>query len=153
MHHPELLLMDEPTGGLDPLMQQEVYRMLKEAKAAGTTVFFSSHIINEVEAIADRVAIIREGVIVEEAEPENLVSMEMRRIRVRFKEPIDPSAIGRVEGVTLLSQSGTILTLQVDGEVDGLIKALAAYPISDFDIERQSLEEIFLAYYESGDKE
>ncbi|MCJ7626035.1 MAG: ABC transporter ATP-binding protein, partial [Anaerolineaceae bacterium] len=154
MHRPELLMMDEPTSGLDPLMQQEVYRLLKEAKAEGTTVFFSSHIINEVEAIADRVAIIRAGVIVEEAEPKNLVSMEMRHIRVRFKEPVDPSSIAQVEGVTLLSQSSsTVVTLLVEGEVDSLIKALAAYTVIDFDIERPSLEEIFLAYYESGGKE
>ena len=154
MPRPELLLLDEPTAGLDPLMQQEVYRLLKEAKAEGTTVFFSSHIINEVEAIAERVAIIREGVIVEEAEPGNLVSMAMRRIRVRFKEPINTMALSQIDGVILLSQSnGIIVTLQVEGELDRLVKALAAFPVSDFDIERPSLEEIFLAYYESDDKE
>ncbi|MGA9349982.1 MAG: ABC transporter ATP-binding protein [Anaerolineae bacterium] len=154
MHRPELLLLDEPTLGLDPLMQQEVYRLLREAQADGATVFFSSHIISEVETLAERVAIIRQGVIVEEAEPSQLVSMAIRRVWIRFKEAVDPTPLTQVEGVTLLSKSNSIAVhLQVEGEVDGLIKVLAAFPVSDFEIERPSLEEIFLAYYESSDKE
>jgi len=153
MSKPELLLMDEPTSGLDPLMQQEVYRLLREASAKGATVFFSSHIINEVEALADRVAIIREGVIVEEAEPSKLVSMAMRRFHVRFKESVDLDPLSRLEGVTLLGRSnGMEAMLNVEGEMDFLIKALAAFPVSDIEIERTSLEEIFLAYY-AEDKE
>jgi len=154
MHRPELLLLDEPTLGLDPLMQHEVYHLLREARADGATVFFSSHIISEVETLAERVAIIRQGVIVEEAEPSQLVSMAIRRVWVRFKEAVDPTSLTEVEGVTLLSKSNNIAVhLQVEGEMDGLIKALAAFPVSDFEIERPSLEEIFLAYYESNDKE
>jgi ABC-2 type transport system ATP-binding protein len=154
MSQPELLLLDEPTAGLDPLMQQEVYRLLREARADGATVFFSSHIISEVEVLAERVAIIREGVIVEEAEPHQLVSMALRRARVRFKEAVDLGPLAQVEGVSLLAESnGNVATLQVEGEIDGLIKALAAYPVSDFETERPSLEEIFLAYYEAADKE
>ncbi|MGD8759956.1 MAG: ABC transporter ATP-binding protein [Anaerolineales bacterium] len=154
MSRPELLLMDEPTAGLDPLMQQEVYRMLREAQAEGATIFFSSHIISEVEALADRVAIIRKGVIVEEAEPGQLVSMALRRMTIRFRGPVVPSGLDKVEGVTILSQSdGASVTLQVEGEVDDLIKALSAYPVSDIDIEHPSLEEIFLAYYKAGEKE
>ena len=154
MSRPELLLMDEPTSGLDPLIQQEVYHLLAEAQADGATVFFSSHIISEVEALAERVAIIREGVIVEEAEPSRLVSMALRRARVRFREAVDVAALTRVEGITLLSESdGTTAYLQVEGEMDGLIKALAAFPVTDFETERPSLEEIFLAFYASSDRE
>ena len=154
MARPKLLLMDEPTSGLDPLMQQEVYKLLREAKADGTTTFFSSHIITEVEAIADRVAIIRKGVIVEEAEPSQLLSMEMRRVRVRFKEPINPTPLDQVDGITLLSQhNGLFVTLQVEGEMDGIIKALAAFPVVDIDVDKPTLEEIFLAYYAADDKE
>jgi ABC-2 type transport system ATP-binding protein len=148
MPRPELLLLDEPTAGLDPLMQQEVYRLLKEARQAGATVFFSSHIIGEVEAIADRIAIIRQGVIVEEAEPHQLMSMALRRLHIRFREPVDPQPLAAVPGVSLLEQSNAHITVQVEGEVDGLIKALAAYPVSDLETERPSLEEVFLAYYE-----
>jgi beta-exotoxin I transport system ATP-binding protein len=152
MHRPDLLLMDEPTSGLDPLMQQEVYRLLKEAQADGATIFFSSHIISEVEALAERVAIIREGMIVEEANPRQLISMALRRVQVRFKELVDPAPLNNVPGITLLSESnGMIVHLQVEGEMDGLIKALAAFPVSDFDIERPSLEDLFLAYYK-GEK-
>ena len=154
MSRPKLLLMDEPTSGLDPLMQQEVYRLLREAQADGTTTFFSSHIITEVEAIADRVAIIRKGVIVEEAEPSQLLSMEMRRIHVRFKEPVNPSLLDQVDGISLLSQrNGLFVTLQVEGEMDGIIKALAAFPVVDIDVDKPTLEEIFLAYYAADDKE
>ena len=147
MHRPEMLLLDEPTSGLDPLMQQEVYHLLGEAKVEGATIFFSSHVISEVEAIADRVGIIRNGKIVEIAEPSQLVSMEMRRIRVRFKEEVDVGDLTQVDGVTLLHGNGLTVTLQVAGEMDGLIKALGTFPVSDMDIERPSLEEIFLAFY------
>jgi ABC-2 type transport system ATP-binding protein len=153
MHRPELLLLDEPTAGLDPLMQQEVYRLLREARADGATVFFSSHIISEVEALAERVAIIRKGIIAEEAEPGQLVSISMRRVRIRFKQVVDPEPLASLDGVSLLSQSnGLSVTFQVEGEMDNLIKAVAAFPVSDFITDHPSLEEIFLAYYEADDK-
>jgi ABC-2 type transport system ATP-binding protein len=153
MSRPELLLMDEPTSGLDPLMQQEVYTILREAKEDGATVFFSSHIINEVEALADRVAIISKGVIIEEAEPSKLGTMEMRSVRVRFKESMDVSALSQIEGVTLITQADGLATFRVEGEMDGLIKGLANFPVSDLAVERTSLEEVFLRYYRAGDKE
>jgi ABC-2 type transport system ATP-binding protein len=86
MHRPELLLLDEPTLGLDPLMQHEVLRMITEAKANGATIFFSSHIMSEVEAVAERVAIIRKGMIVEVAEPVSLINRALRRAHVRFRQ-------------------------------------------------------------------
>lgn len=154
MHRPELLLLDEPTLGLDPLMQHEVLRLITEAKANGATIFFSSHIMSEVEAVAERVAIIRKGVIVEVAEPASLINRALRRAHVRFRQPVDMGPLANVPGVTLLSQDdGTSVLLQVEGEMDGLIKALAAFPVSDFETERPSLEEIFLAYYEDDQKE
>lgn len=154
MAKPELLLMDEPTSGLDPLMQQEVYKLLKEAQSEGTTVFFSSHIINEVEALADRVAIIRDGLIIEEAAPENLVSMEVRHVHIRFRESVNPSALGELDGVTLLAhRNGIEATLQVEGEMDNMIKMLARFPVNDLEVDRPSLEEIFLTYYESEKRE
>jgi len=154
MHRPELLLLDEPTLGLDPLMQREVLALLREAKADGATVFFSSHIMSEVEAVAERVAIIRKGVVVEVAEPATLIKRALRRANVRFKQPVDISPLANVPGVTVLSQDdGTSVLLQVEGEMDDLIKVLAAFPVSDFETERPSLEEIFLAYYEDDQKE
>jgi ABC-type multidrug transport system ATPase subunit len=107
-----------------------------------------------VESLADRVAIIRDGVIVEEAEPGELVGMEVRRMHIRFKQAVDPSALAQVEGVTLLSQNDSnLVTLRVEGELDSLVKALAIYPVSDFDLERQSLEDAFLSFYKGNVKE
>jgi ABC-2 type transport system ATP-binding protein len=154
MHRPELLIMDEPTSGLDPLIQQEVHRLIGEARDGGATVFFSSHVMSEVEAIAERVGIIRKGQVVEVAEKESLINRALRRVRVRFKETVDGSRLAEVPGVTVLSQDdGKGMMLQVAGEMDALIKAMATYPVSDFETHRPSLEEIFLTYYEAGRKE
>jgi ABC-2 type transport system ATP-binding protein len=154
MHRPELLIMDEPTSGLDPLIQQEVHRLLRESQSSGATIFFSSHVMSEVEAVASRVGIIRQGVVVEVAGTESLMNRALRQVHVRFKEPTDGKDLGDVPGVEILSQDdGQGIILQVAGEMDGLIKALAAYPVSDFETHRPSLEEIFLAYYEAGSKE
>jgi ABC-2 type transport system ATP-binding protein len=154
MHRPELLLLDEPTLGLDPLMQREVLRLILEARSGGASVFFSSHIMSEVEAVADRVAIIRKGVVVEIADPSSLIRRAMRRAKVSFREPVDAGRLAEVQGVTVLSEDeGTSALLQVEGEMDGLIKALAALPVSDFETERPSLEEVFLSYYEDDEEE
>ncbi len=155
MHRPELLLLDEPTLGLDPLMQQEVLHLLAEAQAGGATVFFSSHILSEVQAAADRVAIIRLGEIVEVAETSALINRAIRRAVVHFKEPVDVGVLTDVSGVSLLSaqDDGRSAILQVEGEMDGLIKCLAAFPVNDFETERPSLEEVFLAYYQPDRRE
>jgi ABC-2 type transport system ATP-binding protein len=153
MHRPELLVMDEPTAGLDPLMQQETHHLIAEAREEGATVFFSSHIMSEVEAVADRVGIIRQGLVVEVAAPDALINRALRQAQVRFREPVDAAALADMPGVTLLStqEDGLGLWLQVAGEMDSLIKALAAFPVSDFETQRPSLEEIFLAYYEADE--
>jgi ABC-2 type transport system ATP-binding protein len=153
MHRPELLLLDEPTSGLDPLNQREVHGLVGEARAGGATVFFSSHVLSEVQEVAERVAIIRRGVVVEVAETSALTHRAFTRVRVRFREPVDPSALAGVRGVKVLGQDGgRSVLLGVEGEMDALIKALAAYPVSDFETERPSLEEVFLSYYEGGGK-
>ena len=149
----DLLLLDEPTSGLDPLMQQEVYRLVREAQAAGATIFFSSHIISEVQAIAERVAIVRDGRIIRTANPHELVDMSMRRVRVRLREPLPEGTLTAIPGLTLIERTliernGMTLTVQVEGEMDALIKALAPFPVVDLETERPSLEEIFLTLYE-----
>ena len=150
MHRPELLMLDEPTGGLDPLMQQETLKLIREARDAGATVFFSSHIMSEVQAVAGRVAMIRQGEIVEVAATSALIGRALRRATVRFKEPVDGAPLAALPGVTLLGQGdGASVTLQVEGDMDGLIKALAAYSVRDLETTRPSLEEVFLAYYEA----
>ena len=151
MHRPELLILDEPTSGLDPLMQQEVLNLVAEAQSGGATVFFSSHIMGEIQAAADKVGIIRSGRIIEVAETSSLIGRSLNRATVRFKQSVDVSPLADVAGVTVLGHDdGTSVTVQVEGEMDGLIKALASFPVLDFETQRPSLEEIFLAYYKDG---
>lgn len=154
MHQPELLILDEPTSGLDPLIQQEVYQLLREAQSQGTTVFFSSHILSEVETLADRVAIIRKGVIVEESTPAQIMGMSMRQVEIRFSENIDPEPLRRIPGAKINSLStGDQISLQVEGNMDLLIKALAQFPVKDLTTTSHSLEDIFLKYYREDNEE
>jgi ABC-2 type transport system ATP-binding protein len=148
MHRPELLLLDEPTSGLDPLMQQEVLALLREANAAGATVFFSSHIMSEVENLAGQVAIIRAGEIVEVAGTESLTRRALNRLTVRFKTPVEAADLGKLPGVEILSKvDGSSVTLQVQGDMEKLVQALGRLPVLDLETERPSLEEVFLTYY------
>lgn len=148
MHRPELLLLDEPTMGLDPLMQREVLALVREARAEGATVFLSSHIIGEVEVIAERVGIIRQGRMVEVAETGTLINRAVHNVRVRFKNPVDGAALARVPGVVVLSlDNGRGISLQIAGEMDAKVKALAVHPVKSLEIERPTLEEVFLKYY------
>jgi ABC-2 type transport system ATP-binding protein len=153
MHRPELLILDEPTSGLDPLVQREVLSLLREAHAGGATVFFSSHVMSEVEAVAERVGIIRQGRIVEVAETSALVHRTLRRVRVLFQKPVDGAALTNVPGVTLVERTdGTGVLLQVAGDLNPLIQALGHFPVRDLETEHPSLEEVFLAYYEADSK-
>lgn len=150
MHSPALLLLDEPTAGLDPLMQQEVYRLLREAQTGGATIFFSSHIISEVELLADRVAIIRKGEIIAEASPQMLTELSLRKVQVRFLDPIDPGIFQSLAGVKLLSsRHGVDVELEVEGDMDRLIKFLGEFRIKDLVTTTRSLEDIFLKYYQA----
>jgi ABC-2 type transport system ATP-binding protein len=152
MHKPDLIIMDEPTQGLDPLVQQEVLHLIQEAQADGATVFFSSHIMSEVEAIAQRIGIIRNGRIVEVADPKALGKRSLHRVHVRFATPVDVEKLSKVPGVSLLSNNNdTDVFLQIEGEMDRLIKALAPYHVRDFDTDHPSLEEAFLDFYK-GEK-
>jgi ABC-2 type transport system ATP-binding protein len=154
MHRPELLLLDEPTSGLDPLGQQEVQRLLAEARASGATIFFSSHVLSEVQEVAERVAIIRRGVVVEVAETSALLHRGLRRVRIRFREPVEAATLAGVPGVKSAAPDGPLgVLLQVSGDMDGLIKALATLPVRDLETENPSLEEVFLAFYQDDRKE
>jgi ABC-2 type transport system ATP-binding protein len=143
--------MDEPTTGLDPLMQQEVMGMLREATSMGSTVFFSSHIISEVETLAERVAIIRKGVVAEILEVKELQERALRRVHVRFSGNIDPTAFNQLEGVEAISQDDSRRFLfQVEGDLDPFIKRLAQYEVADLETLRPTLEEVFMNYYANG---
>lgn len=153
-HQPELLLLDEPTSGLDPLIQQTALSMLQEAHHAGTTIFLSSHNLFEVEAIADRVGIIRRGRIIEVLETESLRQRSFHRAHVRLRVEADTSVLERVPGVRRISPSdGLRGVFQVEGDVDAFLRALAQLPVADLEFEHPSLEEVFLAYYSGPEGE
>ncbi|MGD2252023.1 MAG: ABC transporter ATP-binding protein [Anaerolineales bacterium] len=148
MHKPELLILDEPTSGLDPLMQQEVHAMVRDAHQEGATVFFSSHVLSEVEELADRVGIIRRGELVDVVEPATLKRRSLLRARIVFQKEVDLAALGKVKGVrAFAAEDGTSVSLEIEGEMDALIKALAKFPVSRMETEVPSLEEVFLVHY------
>jgi len=151
MHQPELLLLDEPTSGLDPLMQQEFYRMAREATAEGRTVFLSSHVLAEVERIADRVGIIREGRLVLEEEVATLKAKALRQLEIHFAEPVPKEAFRGLPGVRDVRVENSVVYCTIEGSIDTLIKVAAKFEVTNITSQEPDLEEIFLAYYGEGD--
>ena len=149
MNRPDLLILDEPTGGLDPLVQQTVMDMVREVKADGRTVFFSSHILSEVQAVCDRVGIIREGQLVATRRVEDLFAARLNRLTLIFSE-MPPTGTFSMEGVTLLDQSKQSITLEVRENLPNVLAAAAQYNVQDIETHNVSLEEIFLDYYGKG---
>ena len=150
-----LMMLDEPTLGLDPLMQQEVLRIIREEADRGTTVFFSSHILSEVQKISDRVGIIREGALVEIAQTGDLINRAVTRASIQFDEQVPESCFTQLPNVSILRMNDNqhSYTLEVTGEMDGLIKTLARFTVRDLAIHRPSLEEVFLKFYKNEDRE
>lgn len=149
MSRPDLLILDEPTGGLDPLVQQTVLEMVREAKANGRTVFFSSHILSEVQAVCDRVGIIRDGQLIETKRIEELVAQRMKRLSLVFSE-LPPTEAFALEGVTELDRSDHTIMLEVSQNLPQVLETAARYAVEDIETHSVSLEEVFLAYYGKG---
>ena len=148
MHEPQLLILDEPTNGLDPLMQQEFVRIVKEVKSSGRTVFLSSHIIPEVEEICDRVAVIREGRLIAIDDVSVLKARSVRRLQARVAEKIPPNAFDNIEGVRNVVISEVEVACDVSGSLDQFIKAVAKFEVLDMNIQEPTLEDEFFAMYE-----
>ena len=146
MHRPELLILDEPTSGLDPLAQEEVARILEDAVAEGRTVFFSSHVLPEVERLSETVAIIRDGRIVALENVARLKSRSVHVLDVTFASP-PPPGLFALPGVRELRRDGNTVHLQASGGIDALIKAIARYDVIDLHTQQPNLEDVFLAYY------
>jgi len=151
MHRPELLILDEPTTGLDPIVQQRVHRLILDAKAEGRTVFLSSHALGEVEQVADHVGIVRAGRLVAVEEVVALKAKAMRRLEVHFADGIDPGRLRGVEGVRELHVDGRVARFAVTGPMDHVVKTLANLPVVDLVSHEPDLEEIFLTYYADAD--
>ena len=150
MHKPELVILDEPTNGLDPLIQQVLYELLEEVRKDGRTVFFSSHILPEVERLCDRVGLLRAGKLAAVETVAGLKQKAIRRIDFIFDGPVSADDFRSIPGVTEVRISGFTLSLVVQGNLDPLIKAAARHPVRNIVTYEPNLEEFFLAFYRDG---
>ena len=149
-HDPELAILDEPTEGLDPLMQRAFYAILDDLRAAGRTIFFSSHVLSEVERVCDRVAIVRRGRLVALEDVGRLLERRKRHVELRVAG--DAPRLEGVPGVSnvVVAADGRI-TCQLDGEVGPFLAAIAGHRVTDLTIEPAHLEEVFLELYEDDE--
>jgi ABC-2 type transport system ATP-binding protein len=148
MHDPELLILDEPIAGLDPLVQQSFHSLLAEVVARGRTVFLSSHTLSEVERVADRVAILREGRLVVGASVDDLRAIAVRRLEVVLGgEPPPAGELEAVPGVVEVGTEGAHVVVAFEGSADALVKAIARHEVRSLRSRDDDLEEIFLGYY------
>ncbi len=147
MHSPELLILDEPTSGLDPLVAREFLAMVAEARAAGQTVFMSSHILSEVQQAADRAGIIRRGRLITIDEVDELRARALRNVRVVFAHPVTASDFTAIDNVSEVVVDGSVMTCKLVGEADALVKAVGRHRAVDLIAEEPQLEELFFHYY------
>jgi ABC-2 type transport system ATP-binding protein len=147
MHRPDLLILDEPTQGLDPLVQQTFYAMVEEERLRGAAILLSSHVMPEVERVCDRVGIIREGRLATVADIGELKAKALRRIEFHFDGPVPASAFEGLAGVKEVTAHGDSVLLSVEGAVDPVVKAAAGYRVVSLETREPNLEEAFLAFY------
>jgi len=146
LHSPKLLFLDEPTAGLDPLMQRKFFDLIRKENARGVTVFFSSHILGEVQRLCNRVGIIREGKIAEISDIRTLQQNNYKKIRVEA-QGLDPATFN-LPGVTNLQAEDSIVHFFFKGDINTVLQKIAPLQVNDVIIEEPTLEEIFMHYYE-----
>ena len=151
MHEPDLVVLDEPTSGLDPLVQETFYELVAEATERGGTVFLSSHVLSEVQRVADRVGLIREGRLQLVDTVENLRARSFTSVEVTFAESPPADALRGVPGVRETGRHGDVVRLALEGEIDPLLKALARFHVRALDVHEADLEDIFMALYRGED--
>lgn len=148
MGKPDLLILDEPTGGLDPLVQQTVMELVREVKEDGRTVFFSSHILPEVEAVCDRVGIIREGELIQTSPVQALTKQAFKRLRLTLRHTPPPDVFSQISGVTETDRNESEVDLEVRSNMEAVMQTALQFGLDDLDILPVTLEEIFLAFYD-----
>ena len=151
MHEPELLVLDEPIAGLDPLVQQSFHALLGEVSAAGRTVFLSSHTLSEVERVTHRLAILRRGRVVVVDSLENLRKVAVQRLEIEFAAPAAASEFRALPGVRDATANGRTVTVSFEGSADAVVKTAAAHEVLAIRPSQEDLEEIFLRYYRTED--
>jgi ABC-2 type transport system ATP-binding protein len=147
MHRPEVVILDEPTQALDPLVQRVVHELIREIAADGRTVFLSSHVLPEVDRMCDRVGLIGDGRLLAVEDVGCLRSRSLRVLEFHFASPVRPSAFAGIAGVSDLEVYGEVLRCTVRGSVDPLIKAAARFDVIDVRSHEPGLEELFLGFY------
>lgn len=147
---PKLLILDEPTNGLDPLMQKRLFDVLQEENKKGTTIFFSSHNLVEVQRYCHRVAIIRDGEIIEVKNVEELVGINVVRVTIKTNEEI--KSLVNINGISSIDSQTDEISFLYNGDINILIKELSKYTLKELKIENPTLEDTFMSYYEEGDK-
>jgi ABC-2 type transport system ATP-binding protein len=150
MHEPDLLVLDEPTQGLDPLVQQTFYGLIDETRARGGTVFLSSHVLPEVERTCDRVGIIREGRLLTVDDVGGLKAKALRSIEFHFNAPVDPARFASLPSVVSVDARGDSVAMTIQGELDEVVKEAARHTVVNVETHEPTLEEIFLRAYRDG---
>lgn len=148
LHSPRLIILDEPTSGLDPLMQRTFFDLIQRENERGATVLFSSHILGEVQRICDRVAIIKEGRIVDLRSIDDLRKNSYKKVSFTTEKPIEGFSLA---GAGQISQDGLMTSFLYSGDINALLQKLSSLPLINADVSEPELEEIFLHYYEDGE--
>lgn len=151
MNKPELLIMDEPTTGLDPLIQAEFNKIILEHKAAGNTAFVSSHVLSEVQEICDHVAFIRQGKLIDSRPILDLSKSVPKEIQVTSPSKDLQKRLAKLAGLTIISQEKNSIVGTFDGDINKLLRLLAGYKIDSFYLNNTDLESVFMKYYEDDD--
>ena len=150
-HRPDLLILDEPTAGLDPLVQQTFFAIVREARSEGRSIFLSSHIIDEVDRTCDRVAIIREGRLVQVDRIEAIRRLAFHHVELSFSTPVAPAIFESIEGVSAVEAEGNAIKMRVNGPIGSVIAAAAPHGLVDVVSREPNLEDVFLAQYGAHD--
>jgi ABC-2 type transport system ATP-binding protein len=148
LHKPQLLILDEPTSGLDPLIQSTVFELLKEENQRGTTIFFSSHVLSDVQKICSKVAIIQMGSIIKEERIETLQDKMFKKISLELSRDSDLFDFSQIGAIDLIDDD-TNISFMFKGDMNDLVRVIAELEIKNITIEEPTLEEIFLHYYRS----
>lgn len=146
-HDPELVIFDEPTAGLDPIMQEVFLDLMKEHRLAGKTAFISSHVLSEVEQVCDRVGIVRDGRLVAIESVEALLHRSIRRVTLTLEGPAAAAPFEAIKGVERVAVEGKTITFTVRENLDAVVKAASRFSIVDLEVEHPTLEEVFLRFY------
>lgn len=145
-----LLVLDEPTEGLDPLMQEAFYALLAERRQRGTTVFFSSHVLSEVDRLCDRIGVLRAGELVLDAPVEGVRQMAPRLVRVEFRAPVPPPPAGWPSSIEVAAVLPAQWSLRAHGSLGPVIASVAGLPVADIDVREPRLEDVVIQYYRSA---